>query len=1772
MDIINNRYRITEKLESSVPNVEEFLAKDLWNKGRLLSLKIFSESDISADTLTFFKDEFIIISSLDNRFHLKNYGFESLSSSLSYHIQDGNGGKFYVCTTEYISDKMTVSEYIKKCPFSDILQIAVQICQALTYAGNIGFRYDSLPLNDIFITPYRNTFKVRIKDIAASKMENPFSVYLVETENYIEANDNAETAGGLIISLLAGKSVTANFKPALTSLKRVYNKKRLKKGDTEIFNCLYEAVKQAVNYNKKNEKCAVYDIVNIINSRLKTDYPACAVEPLKSLTFYPRIVGRGPFLQSVMSALQEIRAGSGALNVVLVKGIAGVGKTRFIREADYFLSLESINIYSNYGFKKTADGNMLDTVLTDIFSNFSSAAVKSGEKTAKQTELFRSGGSRSKRINRQDNSYNSKEIRNLFFEAAKTNPCFIIIDDIHLADDSVLDLFLYLALEIVYIGKLGIIFSYDESTPPKSPNFEAFLKKLYRKPNVKTIGLTNLSEEETDAMIKNILLIKYIPAGFGAFIYKQTLGNPFFIIEIIKDFIGQGFIYKEKNSGMWGIADNFYENNTGEKISVNIQQTVQNQIQNLSGMEKDILTVIALFRQTFKQEHIRKFFKLPAAETACLLNDFLIKGIISEVKYADNIEYAIGNKVLQEVICNKCSEKQKKAIHTKIAKILQKEYPVNRDELVWHLENSNKRKEAIRYYMKTASHNTRRKLITKAVLQYEKALALISPQDIEMRCFLLLKILQLYNKIDARQKRIDTIHSVSLIIDAVNSRGLLSLYYYFSAKLAYDEENTDKVLFYLNKQKDIYADKKAKVIYLRILLTDCFYSRLKYEYEKLLKNAFAIIRLAGEERRYIPYKTKAFILSGYVYYNMQDHYKAFKFFKRGRILSDMISNIYDECDALYNILLIHLNIYGYNDRTLPYTRKLLAKIRKSGIGSIEVPLLINYAKILTEKQKHLSAYECVKQGEQRIEEYKLVKFKLINIIAMIGVLKNLNEYGKMFEYANLMKTILKKEETETVHFYSAALYSILADAYQELNCNEKAYELLLKLRELENFVDGLNCSLLNFRMSAYCLIQKKTASLDAILKDFEEFTAQYDNTDNFFDKGTMYKFLLNTAVVLTLRRPDIDFTPLFQNMLLHADQDSYPGQQAYLFYLTSYINKSDEKECLLKAISVIKSSRVLYFLALLYIRLGLSYLKDGSINFAVMSFLEAQNIIIERIKKTPKEYKNNILNDSFYALPFAIVEDFINKKNIADHDKMISDICLLEPETNVKIAHLQFLKKDKTFKNNVVEDILEKTGFAEKIKNDSILQKMGLDYYDDMKTVMEFLTINIIAQHYQIFIIDKKNEPVPIFPLDGANKYFSYIEEAFTKFGFDNISKIEAGSKTPCMIVPIKVTDTGYGRNTLLGFMVFVAENIINNISPEGRKLCEKYSTFLAMLIESNKVKQAASIDDLTGALTRKYLEISLKKLFKNSTQNNSAFSIILYDLDKFKNINDTYGHHTGDIVLKSVTQTVLKSLKQPRFVGRYGGEEFIIALPGHDERAAAAAAEFFRSKVEKQVIGKLKLKVTISLGIASYPKHGSAVNDLILNADTALYKAKKEGRNRAYVWSPEYASDTKNLGTIRGIVITDETRYSENVSSLSDVLNLSQKNLTRKEFLSAYSAKLIKIFEAENIAVILANKNGKEFVTAYKAGFKRYKINETFVKSVMEKGMGIRQIDWENTAGKHAITGLPEWNSVMVVPFIKNGAIIGLIYITVPEKKHEFDSEDLNFLETLADIAAANL
>ncbi len=161
-------------------------------------------------------------------------------------------------------------------------------------------------------------------------------------------------------------------------------------------------------------------------------------------------------------------------------------------------------------------------------------------------------------------------------------------------------------------------------------------------------------------------------------------------------------------------------------------------------------------------------------------------------------------------------------------------------------------------------------------------------------------------------------------------------------------------------------------------------------------------------------------------------------------------------------------------------------------------------------------------------------------------------------------------------------------------------------------------------------------------------------------------------------------------------------------------------------------------------------------------------------------------------------------------------------------------------------------------------------------------------------------------------------------------------------------------------------------------------------------VEKLAVTDSLTGLYVRRYLYERLDEELQRSKRYKFEFAFIMVDIDDFKKCNDTYGHMVGDVVIKNIARIIKESVREIDIVGRYGGEEFAIGLPETGIESALHVVRRLRKKVEDNVFKAYdeKLKLTISVGIAMYPRDASELNDIMDKADQALYEAKKSGKN----------------------------------------------------------------------------------------------------------------------------------------------------------------------------------
>ena len=207
------------------------------------------------------------------------------------------------------------------------------------------------------------------------------------------------------------------------------------------------------------------------------------------------------------------------------------------------------------------------------------------------------------------------------------------------------------------------------------------------------------------------------------------------------------------------------------------------------------------------------------------------------------------------------------------------------------------------------------------------------------------------------------------------------------------------------------------------------------------------------------------------------------------------------------------------------------------------------------------------------------------------------------------------------------------------------------------------------------------------------------------------------------------------------------------------------------------------------------------------------------------------------------------------------------------------------------------------------------------------------------------------------------------------------------MIVAQDAVQTELGTMADMGKFNYEMATLTRELSEKKTALENAYA----------KISELISTDYLTGLASRKYFHESFVKAISFARRTATPLTIIMADLDFFKQVNDTYGHLMGDKVLVSVAKLIRRSMRSEDLAGRFGGEEFILVLVGTDQTGGKIFAERLRQKTEQMKVNGMRSKVTMSIGVTELLAEDTS-DEAIRRADEAMYQAKRAGRNKVVV------------------------------------------------------------------------------------------------------------------------------------------------------------------------------
>jgi len=373
--------------------------------------------------------------------------------------------------------------------------------------------------------------------------------------------------------------------------------------------------------------------------------------------------------------------------------------------------------------------------------------------------------------------------------------------------------------------------------------------------------------------------------------------------------------------------------------------------------------------------------------------------------------------------------------------------------------------------------------------------------------------------------------------------------------------------------------------------------------------------------------------------------------------------------------------------------------------------------------------------------------------------------------------------------------------------------------------------------------------------------------------------------------------------------------------------------------------------------------------------------------------------------------------------------CLLkryyQKKQNLAIEIQDFQEKINILNTENMQENKNKIALEEKIKRynslkeivEEIAQNLDLEYIGDALAAIAFSLIANNKGTCSLYLIDNQTQKLSLFKTKKEDKeliikakegdIFDFwvlrqaspllIEDIKKDFRFD-LEKIETQHIRP---ISSLISSPLISEHNFLGILR-IDNSIPDFYSQDDLRFLTTICDLGAVALENGELFQRtrdlAIHDELTRLYTKGYFSERLKEECKRGLRQDITFSLLMLDIDYFKNYNDKFGHTSGDIVLKSLSRTITDFLKDSNsIISRFGGEEFCIILPAKDKSAAFKIADELRVKIEKTkiILRKQETHVMISIGVASFPQDATDADELILRADKAMYEAKQKGRNR---------------------------------------------------------------------------------------------------------------------------------------------------------------------------------
>ena len=1790
MRLIDNRYKIEDILDENYERII-YIVSDLWNDGKKSLLKLY-KPDRCKNVINYFINNFIYISSIKHKYLQLNGDFNIVKTIDNKKISLNQ----YYYTAEY-TNRPTLDKSYKTLSQLNKLNIILELCTVLDYLHYRGMVYRHLSPTNIFIDENHD---IKLKDLATINeniMESDyddFSRYFIAPE-LIKGEKSDKKADfysfGQIIKFLFNDNISVDFS------KKILYKNCFSDEQINYFNYLIDILTKK---ELEDRNCSFREIILRIKELFNITYDYSIEKEREVLNFKTKMVGRNKELEEVLSIDNEFLSKNYNHKVVLLEGEEGVGKTRFLKEVSYVLRMKGRNVIQiNLDQKCKEKYKPISDVLRQVVKYVPKKLIdKYGSELVKILPDLRLACN----VNPSNILSEDKERLRLFDrltsfiqEIVVEEPTYLLIDNMHNCDDDTLKFISYIVRNIKDCPLL-ILVSYNTEDVNTNILLNDIVNELKSSENNKKIKLVNLDMFEIGELIQNILGIDFKPIKLSDIFFKETAGNPRYIELVLKNMYTSGDLFIN-DMGVWELKGNSYSD---IYLPSNINEAFNKQLSILNGDILEVAKIISAFNGPVSKNIILQMIDISSDRLNQIVEELVSMRIFDERLGDWGYSYTFYNIQLKKIIYHNIEETERQIIHKNAAKIIEKEYGIenqeNFEELIYHLVLSMQEEKAVDNIIAQAK-KMQSLLSNHSIIFWEKAYELLKGKVSIKKLEVMLNMGQLYTMRGENEQALNIYNEI-----LNDSQELQEKRYFIDAKNAigeiyYKRNEIEKAYIIAEEANSLAKNVQYSEGYLQSLLLIDRIELLKENLDLVLTYANEALNFALAEKQ-DKYLGHIYNNMGIVYFYNSDFKLAESYFQKSVASFQQVENYFDSAKPINNIGYVYASHYGNKEKAMAYYNEGLNISQKYGNLELEMFFLNNIGEIYIGNHDYIKAKEYIEKAKKIASETENKSMLFITSINLGQICLIDGKYDASYNCFKAVKEEFEKNQSQSMEVIGQ-YYNFLSEFYYKLGEWEKALKCSRKAMDV--------CG--EFNIKQYIMAKSRIILIEYFWKGYvdkaavEEVRKEFKERNLGFDRR---KKLLQFSMICCMEK-DYDYA----KDLLKEDEKlkgKYTAENLEYVRNLVLLFMGNGKDNIKKLIDLEENMKINGFIGIdLFTKMTIGDKCYSSEQYyqSINYYLEALDTMYLLAKRIPdKELQISYIKShggdrikERLAIIFKFmfnkqikitqIDDLREEKGIDKYFDLKGIFKLIDDKDFLKIAY-------SNFSDNHIAEI-------DSVEN--LMMKFTDNSKENLLLILSYMGREVLAQNGYIYFIDEENhELIPMASLNknhepaGNDSIISLVSKRRKgiiikstlkeneNYAFEKL--LNEGIKAVICIPIVKPDsiskeisddrrkDVEYRKNKIVGYIYLETNRLFNRFDFKRYKLIKSLSNLVYMNIENYNLKIISSLDKMTGTFTRKYFDQLFGEILDIARLNGEKFTVLMVDIDKFKNINDNYGHQKGDEVLSIVGDVLVKNTRATDIVARYGGEEFIVVLRNTDEKEAYKIADKIRKKIQELNIKNGNNILTISTGISVYPKHSQFKEELIGKADQALYCAKEQMGNKVIVWNSNIGNTLNRMDRLAGIITGNTIQDQRNALALTEVIDLVKEDTCYAGKVYDFLGRILEIVDANySILIVLDEKNNENKIYARKRfepkWIRKPNFNRNIVNRVILNKKGEFLIDWETISDIDVVSGTPNWQSIIAVPLIYRGIVKGAAYLSVPIKEKEFDYNSYNLINTICSIFA---